>query len=106
MEENIDIDIAIKALEFMSKHSKECIEQIKELLNLELCMPNIPMLTMGGHTFWITLAEWEGYKLQQNQFTHHARILNPKDVRIAWGTVNGMKMTLERMAQMAVQYAG
>lgn len=101
MEENIDIDIANKAVEFMSNCREECMD----ILNSELCMPNIPMPTLGGHTFWITLASWKGYKLQQNQITHHARILDSKDVRIAWGTVNGMRMTLERMAQMADQYS-
>lgn len=77
-----------------------------DILDSKLCMPNIPMPTMGGPVFWTTLAKWRGYKLQQNQFTHHARILNPDNVRIAWGTVNGMKMTLERMAEMADQYSG
>ena len=59
---------------------------------------------LGGHTFWDTLAEYNGYKLQQNLITRHARILNSDDVRIAWGTVNGMKMTLERMAEMSNKY--
>ena len=102
MEENIDIDIANKALKFMSNCREECMD----ILNSELCMPNIPMPTLGGHTFWITLTSWKGYKLQQNQITNHARILDSKDVRIAWGNVNGMRMTLERMAQMADQYEG
>ena len=102
MEENIDIDTANKALKFMSN----CWEECMDILNSELCMPNIPMPTLGGHTFWITLTSWKGYKLQQDQITHHARILDSKDVRIAWGTVNGMRMTLERMAQMADQYEG
>jgi hypothetical protein len=59
--------------------------------------------TMGGHTFWTNLCEYQGYKLQQNQFTHHARILDSNDIRIAWGTVNGMEKTLERMANMATK---
>ena len=73
------------------------------ILNSDLCMPNIPFPTMGGHTFWTNLCEYQGYKLQQNQFTHHARILDSNDIRIAWGTVNGMEKTLERMANMATK---
>ena len=72
MEENIDIDTANKALKFMSNCREECMD----ILNSELCMPNIPMPTLGGHTFWTTLTSWKGYKLQQNQITHHARILD------------------------------
>ena len=75
----------------------------ERIIKLALCMPNIPFPTMGGHTFWTNLCEYQGYKLQQNQFTHHARILDSNDIRIAWGTVNGMEKTLERMANMATK---
>lgn len=94
-------DTTKKAFDFLLKFPEEGMK----LLNSELCLPNIPMPTMGGHTFWTTLCHYQGYKLQQNQFTHHARILDSNDVRIAWGTVNGMKMTIERMANLSAQYS-
>lgn len=66
-------------------------------LNKELSAPNIPTQTMGGEVFWTNLAEYKGWKLQQNTFTKHARILDPKNVRRAWGTVNGMYAALDRL---------
>ena len=99
--ENISKDTIKSAFDFLLKFPEEGMK----ILNSELCMPNIPFPTMGGHTFWTTLCQYQGYKLQQNQFTHHARILDSNDIRIAWGTVNGMKMTLERMANMSEKYS-
>ena len=49
-------------------------------------MPNIPMQTMGGHFFWDNIQECSGWKLQRNSFTGHYRILDPDDVRRAWGS--------------------
>lgn len=89
------------AIDFLLRFPDEGMK----ILNSDLCMPNIPFPTMGGHVFWTNICEYQGYRLQQNEVTHHARILDSKDVRIAWGTVNGMKMTLERMADMATKYA-
>ena len=97
---NIKLETFKSALDFLMGNYSEGIKFFQS----ELCMPNIPMPTLGGHTFWDTLAEYNGYKLQQNLITRHARILNSDDVRIAWGTVNGMKMTLERMAEMSNKY--
>lgn len=67
-----------------------------DILNAEIALPNIPMPTMGGVIFWITLAECNGWKLQQNLFTHHARVLDKHNIRVAWGTVNGMQRAFER----------
>ena len=48
-------------------------------------LPNIPLPTMGGKVFWKTLAEKDGWKVQKNMFTGHCRVLDPNDVRMAWG---------------------
>lgn len=79
----------------------------KELLNIldmELSLPNIPFPTMGGEVFWTTLVEYNGWKLQQNMFTHHARILDSDNVRIAWGTINGMEKAMDRMIRHLHKY--
>lgn len=99
--EDISKDTIKSAFDFLLKFPEDSMK----ILNSELCMPNIPFPTMGGHTFWTTLCQYQGYQLQQNQFTHHARILDSDNIRIAWGTVNGMKMTLERMANMSEKYS-
>ena len=54
-------------------------------------MPNIPTPTMGGKTFWNELAEYQGWRLQKNMITQHCRILDPQDVRRAWGGDDAME---------------
>lgn len=90
-----------EALKFISEHPDIALK----FLGSDLEMPNIPLPTMGGHTFWTTLAECNGYRLQQNQFTHHARILDSNDVRIAWGTLNGMEKALDRLVNFSKKYS-
>lgn len=77
------------------------ITQFLEILDKEISLPNIPTPTMGGHVFWNTLCEYNGWKLQQNMVTHHARILNDENVRIAWGTMNGMIRALNRFVELS-----
>lgn len=88
-----------KALNFLLEHP----ELAKEIFDSELSMPNIPTKTMGGNVMWTTLAEVKGLKLQQNQITHHVRILNADNVRVAWGTVNGMQKAIRRLANISEQ---
>ena len=64
-----------------------------------LSMPNIPLRTMGGHVFWNELAKVKGWKLQKNMFTGHCRILDPDDVRRAWGGEEAMLKTLQKLVQ-------
>jgi hypothetical protein len=47
---------------------------------------NLPFQTMGGMQFWTDLAIDHGWRIQQNAFTDHCRMLDPHDVRQAWGT--------------------
>ena len=101
MEPNFEKFNLNKILEFISDHADEATKIFKA----ELSMPNIKMKTMGGKTFWDTLATYNGYKLQQNQITRHARILDKDNYRIAWGTVNGMQMVLRRIDDMANEFS-
>ena len=96
----IDIDAILKGLAFVADHTHEAAD----IFESELCMPNIKMPTMGGEVFWKDLACFNGYRLQQNDIIRHARILDPDNNRIAWGTVNGMVKTLERMEKLAEKY--
>jgi hypothetical protein len=81
------------------------VEDFLNILNKEISLPNIPMPTMGGKTFWTTLCEYNGWKIQQNMFTKHCRILNSDDVRIAWGTKNGMISALKKYAYLQENYS-
>ena len=55
-----------------------------DLLN-NVIMPNIKVKTMGGKVWWNDLAEYNGWRVQRNSVTGHCRILDPNDVRHAWG---------------------
>lgn len=46
---------------------------------------NVPLSTAGGKTAWNTLAEWWGWRVQEHKLTGHIRILDPGNVRRAWG---------------------
>lgn len=70
-----------------------------DFLNKELSMPNIPTPTMGGEVFWNDLAEFKGWRLQQNILSKHARILDPNNVHRACETVNGMYVDLDRLVE-------
>ncbi|MEC1375841.1 hypothetical protein P9D39_16240 [Heyndrickxia oleronia] len=50
-----------------------------------MLFPNIPTKTLGGNVFWETLDYKKGWKLQRNIFSEHYRILDPKQIRQAWG---------------------
>ena len=78
------------------------IDSLNKILESEISMPNIPTPTAGGKLLWDTLAEYEGWRLQQNEVTKHCRILDPDDVRRAWGTKSGMFKALETL-QKSVQ---
>ena len=58
-------------------------------------MPNIDFPTMGGYFFWATLAEVDGWRFQKNPITDHCRILNPENIRKAWGSENAMTEALD-----------
>ena len=70
---SLDMDVIEEGLRLLSQGK-----------NLPL-MPNLELPTLGGHVFWNNLAEVKGWRLQQNIFTGHCRVLDPDDVRRAWG---------------------
>ena len=49
--------------------------------------PNVPMKTLGGRQFWADVACFHDWRIQQNVFTKHCRLLDGFDVRQAWGTL-------------------
>ena len=62
-------------------------------------LPNIPFPTLGGKVFWNTLAEKNGWKVQKNMFTGHCRLLDPKNVRMAWAcSEEGLLADLQKLA--------
>jgi pimeloyl-ACP methyl ester carboxylesterase len=47
---------------------------------------NTVMKTMGGRQFWGDVKFFRGWRIQQNVFTEHYRLLDPKDSRYASGS--------------------
>lgn len=70
---------------------------VGKLCDLLGSMPNIDFPTMGGHFFWDTIAESGGWKLQKNKLTDHCRLLDPNNVRKAWGSEIAMMSALEKL---------
>ena len=86
--------------EIMDQRSKDISILIEELpkcvLNMGDCI-NLKMPTNGGDAFWETKESINGYKLQRNRLTQHARILDMNDYRISWGSFDIMKEKFERL---------
>jgi hypothetical protein len=62
-------------------------------------MPNIPFPTMGGEVFWNELASVNGWRVQQNMITQHCRVLDPNDVRVAWGGIEAIMNVFARLVK-------
>ena len=58
---------------------------------------NIPFPTAGGQVFWEDLEHVGDFRLQKNVFTHHCRILNEKNIRVAWGEEGPMRAKLRKL---------
>lgn len=48
--------------------------------------PNLPTPTLGGRQLWGDVAWFQGWRIQQHVFTRHYRLLDPRNIRQAWGT--------------------
>jgi pimeloyl-ACP methyl ester carboxylesterase len=47
---------------------------------------NIPTQTLGGQQFWSDVVHFHKWRIQENVLTGHFRLLDPRNVRQAWGT--------------------
>ena len=48
---------------------------------------NIPIKTMGGKQVWADEKIYSGWRIQRHALTGHFRLLDPKNVRRAWGSL-------------------
>ena len=58
--------------------------------------PNLPFPTLGGKQVWADLVIASGWRVQRNVLTGHHRLLDPGDVRRAWGSEAACRVALER----------
>ncbi len=59
--------------------------------------PNVPFPTLGGKQFWGDVFFHAGWRIQKNLFTDHYRLLDPGDVRRAWGDYEGLRSYYEQV---------
>ena len=57
--------------------------------------PNLAMPTPGGLQFWGDVFWFDGWRIQEHVFTGHYRLLDPADVRHAWGTRQACRTAFE-----------
>lgn len=92
---NSRLNLAIEAL----MAAPNLIERVIQTLD-EQGYPNNPFKCQRDFKLWITLAEWNGWCLQQNGFTKHCRILDSEDIRRAWGTKTAMFDALDQISKV------
>jgi len=51
---------------------------------------NLPLPTLGGKQFWTDQRWHRGYRLQHNSTLKHYRILDARNIRLAWGAKEAM----------------
>lgn len=60
---------------------------------------NVLFPTLGGKQLWADELVCEGWRIQQNVVSGHHRLLDPQDLRIAWGTFEHCKAHFDRIAR-------
>ncbi|SDB13767.1 lecithin retinol acyltransferase family protein [Butyrivibrio sp. INlla16] len=60
-------------------------------------LANIPLKVMDKEIFWDTSRSEKGWKLQKHSITGHARILNEKGIRMAWGACDEMNDFFDKL---------
>ena len=66
-------------------------------LKQKLSQVNVPMKTLGGRQLWGDVHFFRGWTIQQNVFTGHFRLLDPRDGRHAWGSFDVCKEKLDQI---------
>lgn len=63
----------------------------------KLSQVNIPMKTLGGRQLWGDVHFLQGWTIQKNVITGHYRLLDPRDVRYAWGSFDTCRSKLDEI---------
>lgn len=58
--------------------------------------PNLPVPTWGGKQWWGDTLIRSGWRIQQHALTGHHRLLDPRGVRRAWGSLCACQQALDR----------
>lgn len=63
-------------------------------------LPNIESPTLGGKYVWRDTFLHAGWRIQENILTGHFRLLDPDNVRHAWGTANDVQNTFSTLRRI------
>jgi hypothetical protein len=63
---------------------------------IESGLLNLQLPTIGGKQFWTDHRWQQGWRIQQNAITEHWRLLDPDNVRVAWGSRAACEQELDR----------
>ena len=106
----VKIDAEWGRVELLKKVANHCelfyIEYLRRLLGGEeasgsVMVPqtrtNVDFPVVDAGFWWDMVAETNGWKLERNKITGHARILDPNQVRKAWGTLEDMTNSFRKV---------
>ena len=82
--------------------SQQCLVLADEktpALTRKFSQVNVPMKTLGGRQLWGDVHFFQGWTIQRNIFTGHFRLLDPRDVRHAWGSFDACEKKLEMVRE-------
>ncbi len=74
---------AVASVETLKKHAEE----------------SMLAKTLGGRQFWGDVHNFRGWRIQQNVFTKHYRLIDSDDVRHTWGTFEECHATLKTIRE-------
>lgn len=57
----------------------------------------LPLPTLGGKQLWGDVFLYGGWRIQRNVWTRHHRLLDPNDLRLAFGSYDECRATFERL---------
>src|SRR6476469_3817068 len=63
-------------------------------------MPVVPLPTFGGKQIWGDVFLYAGYRIQQNVWTRHHRLLGPNDLRLPFGSYEACEQTFLRLQKL------
>ena len=65
----------------------------------EASRQNVPMTTLGGKQFWGDEFIFHGWRIQRHVYTQHCRLLDPDDLRHAWGSYDACRSEFEQIRE-------
>ena len=99
--DEVMIGVLSFALQKIAENPEAVLDLIRVLdVDKEIDIPiNLSIRVMNVGIFWDTLVQINGWEIQKNKITKHARIIDNNNIRRAWGTVNGMYKVLNRLTE-------